>query len=639
MPPRKRLRFGSEASAAEQSGAEQSGAAPSAAELSGAEQSGAKQSRAAASAAEQSGDEQSGAAAKQPSAAKRAKAAKAKAERSPVVNAAPMKKPAAQVSGAGFAKASKFAPNAADDICDRFAKLFCAVLLTKQPQKLKNAQYVVQRFGTLQHLSGCTGTNVGWLSTNALVKALGGEPVAVAFGCEIDKPKATFGREVTFSHEDGDPNTCIYSDICKLASRKCHCYTHDKECPFPKIRSNASVADIGFSCKLLSKLFKDCHHSGSVCAEGRGSTGETSDGMLSTLGEFTPLIAIMENVAELLNPQFANWAWIRSKMQESRYSTSGSTRNCKDYGRKLDRLRAWGANLYMEQLRSHATGQRLTAIETELLHDAIWETMDLLKLGDDATPPLSDSILPPGDALVKSEFRRQKTYKGQEEDSAEWKDKHHKFIKSEAMRMNDLLLQEPHLSSPWVQHIFQGREKQCLAYALAKLAKSNEHKQQQGQATVSLTTLDVYQSIDRLFYGRDGVCGNLAPGMRTYLIDEERFLLGYEALSIQGYPVNLIDGWLKQKKKTAAKSKTAAMKSAKTATTKPNKTAKTTKLQPPSEVADNNLWRDMSGNMFPMTVHMALLLSILANLPEIDDDDEGEDEMLDLHAVATIGLR
>ncbi len=576
------------------------------------------------------------------SAAAKAAAAKAAEETAPMPRSpkpTPMRKPAQQRG------ASRLVPSSSDDLCTRFAKIFVAKLKAAQPAKYENAKCVAQRLGTLMHMSACTGTNIGWLAANALMQVLEGEPVDNAVACESEKPKATFYTTVTCSHPDSNKDPCVWSDVCKLCTDEAWCLVHEAQCPLPTPRSK-SLMDTGFSCKLLSKLHKDCRAHGSVVPDGVGSTGETAGGMIDMMDHFTPLIVIMENVPELLNPQFVNWSWIKSKTKAIGYSSSAATRNSLNYGRRMDRLRAWCVNLYMQRLRSKTTAIRLSPLEEDMLHDAIWETMELLKIDPENAPAFVESCLAQSHPHVKAEFARQTKAKGPEEDSADWKDKHQKFVKNQGMSLKDLILMEPHKSSPWVENIFQQREKGCLAYAVNKYNRTNEERVRLGKQTVKLTTLDVYQSVDRMFYGKDDTCGNLAPGMRTYVIDRRRFMLGYEALHIQGYPSNLLDGFLKSrteqsKKKGKSKSKRASKPGrsapAKAAQAKASRASKTKpRMKPPSGTVHNTLWRDMAGNMYPMTVYIALYLSILANLPDIESDDSEEEDEMDLNAIAQI---
>ncbi len=96
-------------------------------------------------------------------------------------------------------------------------------------------------------------------------------------------------------------------------------------------------------------------------------------------------------------------------------------------------------------------------------------------------------------------------------------------------------------------------------------------------ADKSLTTLDTSQQIIRVAKGYESILPTLTPSGKTWLYSRNRFLIGREYLSFQGFPVE----WLPED----------------------------------LPVSDPQL-KDLAGNAFSGTVFGCVYISVLAHLPK-----------------------
>ncbi len=93
------------------------------------------------------------------------------------------------------------------------------------------------------------------------------------------------------------------------------------------------------------------------------------------------------------------------------------------------------------------------------------------------------------------------------------------------------------------------------------------------------TTLDTSQQIARVAKGYESILPTLTPGGKTWLYSRNRFLIGREYLSLQGFPVQ----WLPESLENL--------------------------------VTDLQL-KDLAGNAFSGTVFGCVYISVLAHLPK-----------------------
>lgn len=131
----------------------------------------------------------------------------------------------------------------------------------------------------------------------------------------------------------------------------------------------------------------------------------------------------------------------------------------------------------------------------------------------------------------------------------------------------------------------------------------------------SLNSVDVNPRIDRLCLGKDGMIPTLCSSTKNFLLDvpglpqgssmPNRLMLGYEALALQGYPVEIID---KHEQKLRAE------------------IGSNTNTSYLSDV----LFGDLAGNAFSSTVYMAVLVGVFLNIDPIVSTPHDRSEMEDV---------
>ena len=281
---------------------------------------------------------------------------------------------------------------------------------------------------------------------------------------------------------------------------------------------------------------------------------------------------------ELLNVNVTNWSYIKYELRKLGYVTKGQLKQSRKLGTKLDRNRAWALALKYGSLLN-SEGKPLTAEEGEDLLDAILQLWNKLEI---EAPDLEESLLCNSHPWVRSEFNRLLENKQDDVEHCDWPNLHRKTLKEAGLTPATWEMTNS-ITSAWLQ-LLSKRENQCLALAMELHEKRDE----------ALTSVDVYQSINRLFIGLDGCLGPMLPGARCWLMDEERFMIGSEALVTQCYPMSLLLKWSKAFKKDFCQI----------------------------------LMKNMAGNMYTGSVYFSLLLCVFALLPGVAgvDDDQSDEE-------------
>jgi hypothetical protein len=118
----------------------------------------------------------------------------------------------------------------------------------------KDEQFAARRnlksLGTLDVVSGCTGSNICIVSAKMVVDIIGQGKLAEPFKCEIVPKKALFANFI--SEKVLGEETCCFSDMQDLCEESAACSTHGKPCQIPQ---GNFVAIVGWSCRNLSTLF------------------------------------------------------------------------------------------------------------------------------------------------------------------------------------------------------------------------------------------------------------------------------------------------------------------------------------------------------------------------------------------------
>ncbi len=95
---------------------------------------------------------------------------------------------------------------------------------------------------------------------------------------------------------------CCFKDIAQLDGLQSECARHGQLCQIPTDEDGPHVLSAGFSCKNFSRLFSRRGEFGQAVSKSQGSSGVTAQGLIKHVGTHTPMLLILENVPELLDP-------------------------------------------------------------------------------------------------------------------------------------------------------------------------------------------------------------------------------------------------------------------------------------------------------------------------------------------------
>ena len=140
--------------------------------------------------------------------------------------------------------------------------------------------------------------------------------------------------------------------------------------------------------------------------------------------------------------------------------------------------------------------------------------------------PLGSMCLKDTDPRLQSELaRRQESAKGDSHAGSTWFETHKNCLKTKGLSWQDVMPPKTLQENPWFK-VLPSQEKQALSYAL--------------QHAGDITSADISQRIDCLSLGRDGVLPTITPHNRTWIVEQGRPLTGFEALGLQGFPMDIL---------------------------------------------------------------------------------------------------
>lgn len=172
-----------------------------------------------------------------------------------------------------------------------------------------------------------------------------------------------------------------------------------------------------------------------------------------------------------------------------------------------------------------------------------------------------------------------------------WLQTHKKVMEASGIRYREMTVPKDLQSNVWY-NLLPLREQQVVGYYLTT---DTEH---------TITSIDVSQRIDRAFIGKHGLCPTVTPGMKTYLVEQCRLLTGLDSMLLQGYPRAVLDEMLKCR-----------------------------------DAPSDPCLRELAGNAFAVPVLCAVLIGVLAHLPELPDprahDTDSAEDADELRALAS----
>ena len=406
-----------------------------------------------------------------------------------------------------------------DKLAPQFAKrLGCMTLKHSGGEEVKQLK--------VSHGSGCTGSGIdkfvfdavreGFRSTHGIDLI-----IVQRFVCEIEERKRNFLMAV---HEEDD--LCIFIDVRHLEKSRAWCERHRQHCVVPGV----DWKSLGFSCKSVSPAAKGSNPEAiSVLARKcqKSSTAITFFAGLGYVKRHHPGVLFLENLDNLSDDagpgENSNLDVVVDCLREEGYEVLPIRMRTSDYGLPQDRLR-----LYI--IAFHSCSELFP--EGIVWDNVMKELSDSFELLKCRPPPFLECLLLADDNPCETELTSLIVSKiTREEDDLvkheKWHDLHKDFLKVKKVRWATLQCDADTQASPWYA-VLTPRQIEVLAWAQ--------------QCLGPLTNADVSQSINWSHAKNpttaEGVqlISSIMPGMKYWLGNQKRVVLGRELLSLQGFP-------------------------------------------------------------------------------------------------------
>ena len=193
--------------------------------------------------------------------------------------------------------------------------------------------------------------------------------------CEFDKRKRTWIK--SFSRPE-----MLTGDVEQLKDDMVFDYITGEERALP---ANVDFWSFGYSCKDLSSLNNFSHSYKDTCLQTKtGSTGRTWRGNLDYVAKTRPLYVLMENVMAAMRGD--NFRQMRADLAEMGYVLLSVPLNAAEAGFPQDRWRAY------------FVGIRNDLVDPSLCQDAFEECINDMKL--DTALPIGKFLLPPNHSYL-----------------------------------------------------------------------------------------------------------------------------------------------------------------------------------------------------------------------------------------------
>ena len=342
---------------------------------------------------------------------------------------------------------------------------------------------------------------------------------------------------------------CCFNKYEETGCKDAECRTHNTRC-------KTRVADFhwaGISCKTMSKLSATWKELGRTALRDKaGSSGETLLALLAHLDQHEPVIYIGENVEDVTKEE--NIQELEYCLGTRGYATRGEILKSFDFGSPQKRVRYWFISLNVKKLG-------ITAPEAHTLLRKVFATINSMKV---SCPSLQPFLLKAKDSYLKQELsRRVRAKTGEHQGPSSWKSLHQKECEGMPGGFRNCFPDATITESPWFK-LMGNRESMALAKAITDHPKA--------------ISVDVYQSMNRVFIGTEKTVSTIVPGCHQWLTKHRRFLVGLEAMAIQGWD-------LERLRDVAAEFGTS-----------------------------DNIMRDMAGNAFTKGICNAVIVSLLVHL-------------------------
>lgn len=401
-----------------------------------------------------------------------------------------------------------------------------------------------------------------------------GECTNLLYSCECVPWKQQHLQATVHENAEGK-SACLFTDMALLSSGYGECVVHHHRCVVPR---QTFMLVAGYSCKGMSALKGTSRED--VLPSESGSSGKTAAALIAFLKRFRIPVTILENVEEMAKEegQSRNVAYLHSALRSAGYMimTKLLWANC--YGLPQARKRAWSVVVHMDTFgfTSESAREHLKAV---------FKLVEQLKK---APPSLDEFLLKPDHDKVRAELhRRQETMRGDKKEDPSFLGLHQKHMAGKGVCWRTLAAPADVQTSPWFATL-PPREKEIVGYALAL------HPNMLG--------VDAGQRIDRAAILTGEHMNTITPGAKIFMTWKwgaqqkplNRLLLGWEALMLQGYPVQALKG---------------------------------------HSLSDPQMF-DLAGNAFPSTILAAIYLSTYIVLPcHLYNNEQEEEEATGSHDV------
>ena len=413
--------------------------------------------------------------------------------------------------------------------------------------------------------TACSGSGVAEMAHRSLMQHLG-HPTLLDYSCENDARKQRFIVSVvhpftsTSPSGSGGGSPCCFDDICYLAQGMASCCVHSGRC---EVKSGSHIFVTGFSCKDFSKLSNKVLATAraNILREVVGSSGTTFAGVVGVASTRRPRIILLENVDNIIKSGADETLW--DCFASLSYFGEVRVLNSMEFGIPQNRSRA-----FFLLLDANFFGLDQTA--TEGLAAQILKDIDLFQM---KTLKLGSFLLNSSNLYLQGELQKRIDHPPSEAGSAdvEWPRFHRGFLERKGLT-RALVVPPPAVrTSRWFSTL-NPRAQEALGFGLRHGSEKN----------LNLCSIDIGPSINMITFGKEGMLPTVVPRNITWLVSKNerwnnRLMLGYEALALQGFPVQDI---LHQKE-----------------------------FEP-----SDNLLNDLGGNAFCLPIVMAIFAAIYLNV-------------------------
>ncbi|CAE7493136.1 ageIM, partial [Symbiodinium necroappetens] len=337
--------------------------------------------------------------------------------------------------------------------------------------------------------------------------------------------------EVWGGEDDGGEGHCLFSDILELFQVQAKCCRHKKGCDVPSV----DLLVVGTSCKDVSKMNTGVDRSAPVFkqASSRGGSAQTFQGLLGYVQSHRPLCIVYENVDTISDQpssaEESNLKVLLGKFESLGYEGQPVMTDACEFGLPCHRHRVY---VFLVNKRS----PKLCLLSRPLAD--IMHVFRQLVSSCTRSPPCFSAVLLPNDhpavklSLEERQARAEKSQSSKSKSSKQgpdnWVNLHMKFADSLQVRWGSAPGSELQ-SNPHFQ-VLTRREADALTLSEVESPNAGFRNLSQSVGRINFNSL----RDDGTHLGPTMLPGQL---LWTTLAKPHRLLTGYEAMLMQGFPI------------------------------------------------------------------------------------------------------